>query len=135
MTETKQKLKEEFTSIRKAFIHFNNDPSVGMFPYGFECEVSLDANDKERLEEAREAIKNLYEILEGEKPSWVMFDVEIQAQNEAEAQMEAERPNEEVAWQEESQKLLHDEHEKERSVEDNLDYLSMHNERVIKNFI
>ncbi len=75
-------------NIKKAFIHYNNDPSVGMFPYGYEMEVNIENMDIEDLNEVRKKIKELYEFIDGESPTWVMFDKEIELQNKQEAEMD-----------------------------------------------
>ena len=78
-------------TIKKAFVHYNNDPSVGMFAYGYELEVSILTDDPDELKAIKEKIADLYELTEGERPTWVMFDVEIAAQNAEEARMDKER--------------------------------------------
>jgi len=85
---TNRLIDKKVMEIKKAYVHFNNDPSVGMFPYGFELDVNiLDVNS---IEEIRTKISELYELMEGEKPTYVRFDVEIQAEIEAENKMEKE---------------------------------------------
>lgn len=59
----------------KAYVHFNADPSVGCFPYGYDIEIPT--FEEECREEIREKIKELYNFLDGEfLVSYVMFDDE-----------------------------------------------------------
>ena len=50
-------------------------------------QTNLDVN---QIEEIRNKISELYELMEGEKPTYVRFDVEIQAEAEMENRMEEE---------------------------------------------
>lgn len=74
--------------IEKAFVHYNNDPSVGMFPFGFEITLHITGRDKEELDEIREKIGDLYELIEGEKPTWIKFDFELENELAAESLMD-----------------------------------------------
>lgn len=74
--------------IEKAFVHYNNDPSVGMFPFGFELGVHITTRDKGELDEIREKIAELYELIEGERPDYVKFDFELEQEYQAERMME-----------------------------------------------
>lgn len=59
----------------KAYIHFNADPSVGCFPYGYNIEIPT--FEEEYREEVREKIKALYNDLDGDfGVSYVIFDDE-----------------------------------------------------------
>jgi hypothetical protein len=58
-----------------AYIHFPSDPSVGMFPYGYTCEVP-DFTDNDAREYTRDTLKKLYEDLDGEGRCVVIFDDE-----------------------------------------------------------
>lgn len=61
----------------RAYVHFNADPSVGMFPYGYTLEIPT--FDEDCREQTREDIKKLYAALDGEFiPSWVAFSDENQ---------------------------------------------------------
>lgn len=74
--------------IEKAFVHYNNDPSVGMFPFGFELECHIIDRDEQNLNEIREKISELYELIEGEKPDYVKFDFELEQELAAERLMD-----------------------------------------------
>jgi len=78
--------------IEKATVYFAGDRSVGIPSASFELEMYLDLNcfgDKlEALNEARAAIMTAYELLQGEPPSWVMFDFEIAEENRREREIE-----------------------------------------------
>ena len=64
----------------KAYIHFNNDPSVGMWPHGHEMELPFNAfEDSNDRETCRAIIKDFYTQLDGESnASWVSFSDESQ---------------------------------------------------------
>lgn len=78
-------------TIEKAYVHYSNDPSVGMFAYGHEIGLHLDTQDLDEINEARAAIIDLYEKLEGERPDWCQFDFELKAEAEQEAEMDRQR--------------------------------------------
>lgn len=127
-------------TIKKAFVHYNNDPSVGMFPFGYEIEVNIDKPELEELNEIREKIKELYEFIEGEKPSYVMFDFEVEAENEMEKELDRQREE----WEKENDIQEDRELAAELAAERELlaqsegandDYIQRHNERVIRNRI
>jgi len=75
--------------IEKAVIYFRNDPSVGIHSATFEMGLYLDpscfphTDDDAILNETRTKIADLYESIEGEAPTWVKFDFEIEAENKA----------------------------------------------------
>ena len=68
--------------IEKAVIYFRNDPSVGIHSATFEMGLYVERDDAD-LTEIRKRITDLYELIEGEKPTWVKFDFEIEAENKA----------------------------------------------------
>jgi hypothetical protein len=70
--------------IESVTIYFRNDPSVGIHSATFQMEVFIDPMTQgDDLNETRTKIADLYEYLEGDKPTWVRFDFEIEAENRA----------------------------------------------------
>jgi hypothetical protein len=61
-----------------AYAHFNNDPSVGMFPHGHTIELPFDKfENEEDRETCRKLIKEVYTQLDNESVcSWVVFSDE-----------------------------------------------------------
>ena len=79
------------TPIEKIFVHYNNDPSVGMFPYGYELDMHIpEGTEESEIKAIKDKVAELYELIEGEKPSYVMTDVDIKAEHEAEAKAYAD---------------------------------------------
>lgn len=74
--------------IEKAFVHYNNDPNVGMFSFGFEITLHITTRDADELNEIKEKISELYELIEGEKPDYVKFDFELEQELAAERLMD-----------------------------------------------
>jgi hypothetical protein len=68
--------------IESVTIHFRGDRSVGINSATFEMGLYIDRNDVD-IEFVRKKITELYEHTEGETPSSVMFDFEIEAMNAA----------------------------------------------------
>lgn len=62
--------------MKKAYIYFHGDPSVGIQSYWYEMQVPLHALDEECREETRKWIKDLYIQLEGEHGCEVSFEDE-----------------------------------------------------------
>lgn len=119
--------------IEKAYVHYSNDPSVGMFAYGFEIELNLDTQDLHEINDARTRILDLYEFLEGERPDYCQFDFELKAEIEQEAEMDRQRAEAELSESE----LIED---KELAADlawsmDDKDYFERANQRAIKSMI
>jgi len=107
-----------------------------MAPYGFELELSLNSIDYSEINEIREHIADLYEKLEGERPSWVRFDAELKAEHEMEIKMNAERAKfeEEIGQENMAEEARMAAQEEQFASEFHLDFLRQHNERVVRNY-
>jgi hypothetical protein len=62
-----------------------------MFAYGYEMDVNIENVSRLDLHSFRQKISELYEFIDGEKPTWVMFDKEIEEQNKLEDDMDKQR--------------------------------------------
>lgn len=61
--------------IVKVYVHFPNDPSVGMNPYGYELEVPFP--EPEYREDFRKEIQKLYHYLDDNSKCHVQFEDEM----------------------------------------------------------
>lgn len=77
--------------IEKIYIHFAGDRSVGIWPQDFEmsCFIDLSSfeNKQTALEVFRVDIRNVYEGIHGDPPSYVLFDFEYQSMVDSENQL------------------------------------------------
>jgi len=78
--------------INSATVFSSGDPSVGIPSVSFKVELYVDEvmADYEYIEEIRQRIKVLYDDMTGDNCS-VMFDYEIERQNEMEAEMDRQQ--------------------------------------------
>lgn len=82
--------------IESATVYFMGDSSVGIPSASFDiqmyiCWEDFPADSGEQhsmLKRFRDNIKNLYEELHGDTPTWVMFDFEIAEQNRQEKEFD-----------------------------------------------
>lgn len=78
------------TPIEKAVISFLGDNSVGIHSATFNLEMYLDIGiytekrGKEIMEGVRLEISNLYELINGDAPDYVLFDFEVRERDRAE---------------------------------------------------
>lgn len=95
-------------TINSATVYFAGDRSVGIPSASFDVQLFITPDDfgngpdetagfATALTETRKKIFELYEFINGDAPTWVRFDFEIQAENDAdnEAWDESERLAEE----------------------------------------
>lgn len=91
--------------VKKLYIHDTGDPSVGIFPTGWEAEVpiyipdshNMSEEDKESLDFFRNQMLEVYkEFAEGKL--WAMYDFESEAEKKLEEEMEHQ-------WREAEQKF------------------------------
>ncbi len=98
--------------IESATVFFAGDRNVGIPSMQFDIQLYIDPTDYDNgpdtttgftatIRDTRQAISDLYERIQGETPSSVLFDFEIQARNDAEnkawadSELEATKRNEE----------------------------------------
>ena len=76
------------TIIRSAFVYFAGERAAGLQSATFKMETWIDLgcwnNDEwvEVLESIKKSILKTYEEMLGERPTWVMFDYETEAEQE-----------------------------------------------------
>jgi len=81
-------------TINSATVYFAGDISVGINSASFDVQLYIDPDNFDlgpdetaglttAIAETRQKISDLYEFINGETPTWVRFDFEIQAENDA----------------------------------------------------
>jgi hypothetical protein len=95
--------------IESATVFFEGDRSVGIPSTSFVISLYIDPTDYDNgpdkttgitavLRDVRQKISELYELIQGDKPSGVMFDFEVDAQNEAEKKFDDEQARLDQEW-------------------------------------